>query len=62
MPETVQDAILAAFRTLLAPEGVGYLSYNTYPGWKAKEIIRDAMLLRGGAMTTPSERVSSRAE
>lgn len=58
VPENVQDAILAAFRALLAPEGVGYLSYNTYPGWKAKEIIRDAMLLRGGAMTTPSEKVS----
>ena len=44
--------------TSLAPEGVGYISYNVYPGWKAKEIIRDAMLLRGGAMTTPQEKVS----
>ncbi len=58
VPDTVQQAILAAFRTLLAPNGIGYLSYNTYPGWKAKEIIRDAMLLRGGAMTTPAEKVS----
>ena len=58
VPENVQQAILAAFRTLLAPDGVGYVSYNTYPGWKAKEIIRDAMLLRCGAMTTPSEKVS----
>jgi methyltransferase-like protein/SAM-dependent methyltransferase len=58
VPDTVQEAILAAFHNLLAPDGVGYISYNTYPGWKAKEIIRDAMLLRGGAMTTPSEKVS----
>jgi SAM-dependent methyltransferase len=58
VPESVQQVILSAFRTLLAPEGVGYISYNVYPGWKAKEIIRDAMLLRGGAMTTPSEKVS----
>jgi methyltransferase-like protein/SAM-dependent methyltransferase len=58
VPETVQQAILAAFRGFLAPEGIGYISYNVYPGWKAKEIIRDAMLLRGGAMTTPEEKVS----
>ncbi len=58
VPDTVQQAILSAFRTLLAAKGVGYLSYNVYPGWKAKEIIRDAMLLRGGAMTSPAEKVS----
>jgi SAM-dependent methyltransferase len=58
VPESVQQAILAAFRAFLAPEGIGYISYNVYPGWKAKEIIRDAMLLRGGAMTTPEEKVS----
>lgn len=46
---------------MLAPDGVGYISYNTYPGWKAREIIRDAMLLRGGALTAPSERVRTRA-
>lgn len=57
VPENVQDAILAAFHGLLAPEGVGYLSYNVYPGWKAKEIVRDAMLLRGGGRGTPDERV-----
>jgi methyltransferase-like protein/SAM-dependent methyltransferase len=48
VPEEVQAAILTAFQTVLAPRGIGYLSYNVYPGWKAKEIVRDAMLLRGG--------------
>ena len=57
VPETVQDAILAAFQRLLAPEGVAYLSYNTYPGWKAKEIVRDAMLMRGAVGGTPTERL-----
>jgi len=56
--DNVQQAILAALRGALAPEGIGYISYNVYPGWKAKEIVRDAMLLRGGAMTTPQEKVS----
>jgi methyltransferase-like protein len=57
VPENVQEAILAAFHELIVPDGVGYLSYNVYPGWKAKEIVRDAMLLRGGGRATPDERI-----
>ncbi|WP_102141292.1 methyltransferase regulatory domain-containing protein [Mycobacterium hubeiense] len=57
VPENVQDAILSAFRRLLVPDGVAYLSYNVYPGWKAKEIVRDAMLLRGGGRGTPDEKL-----
>ena len=47
----------SAFDTLLSPEGVAYISYNVYPGWKAKEIVRDAMLLRGGERATPEEKL-----
>jgi SAM-dependent methyltransferase len=57
-PDHVQDAILSAFRRLLAPEGVAYISYNTYPGWKSKEVMRDAMLLAGGASGTPEQRAT----
>lgn len=59
VPETVRDAILALVRAVLAPNGVAYLSYNTYPGWKAKEVVRDAMLLAGGASGTPGEKVDA---
>jgi methyltransferase-like protein/SAM-dependent methyltransferase len=62
VPAHVQDAVLAAFRRLLAPEGVGYLSYNVYPGWKAKEYMRDAMLLASGASTTPADKVRDARE
>ena len=58
VPDGVQDAILAASKTLLAPEGIAYISYNTYPGWKAKEIVRDAMLMRGGARGNPAEKLA----
>ncbi len=57
VPAEVQKALLSAFRRLLAPEGVAYMSYNVYPGWKSKEIIRDAMLLASGASATPDEKV-----
>jgi len=40
VPAEVQEALLSAFRRLLTSEGVAYMSYNVYPGWKSKEIIR----------------------
>lgn len=58
VPAHVQDAILRICRQNLAPTGIAYLSYNTYPGWKAKEIVRDAMMLRGNPRSHPSERLS----
>jgi methyltransferase-like protein/SAM-dependent methyltransferase len=57
VPENVGEAVLSATGRLLAPEGVAYVSYNVYPGWKAKEIVRDAMLLFGGDPETPDEKV-----
>jgi methyltransferase-like protein/SAM-dependent methyltransferase len=57
VPPEVQDALLASFRALLAPEGVAYLSYNTYPGWKSKEVVRDAMLLASGTSASADEKV-----
>jgi SAM-dependent methyltransferase len=57
VPPEVQEALLSALRRSLAPEGVAYMSYNVYPGWKAKEIVRDAMLLASGDSATPDEKV-----
>jgi methyltransferase-like protein/2-polyprenyl-3-methyl-5-hydroxy-6-metoxy-1,4-benzoquinol methylase len=57
VPDEVQEAILAACGQLLSPAGVAYIGYNTYPGWKAKEIVRDAMLLSVGDSTTIDEKV-----
>jgi len=62
VPAEVQDALLASFRALLSPEGVAYVSYNVYPGWKAKETMRDAMLLASGASATPEQRVRDARE
>jgi SAM-dependent methyltransferase len=59
VPESVQNAMLSAIRSLLAPEGVAYLSYNVYPGWKSREIVRDAMLLASRGSGTPDERAHS---
>ncbi|WP_274425154.1 class I SAM-dependent methyltransferase [Chelativorans sp. YIM 93263] len=58
VPPHVQDAILRICKENLTANGVAYVSYNVYPGWKAKEIVRDAMMLRGGSRATSAEQLS----
>ncbi|RYE55420.1 MAG: methyltransferase domain-containing protein, partial [Hyphomicrobiales bacterium] len=58
VPADVQDAILRVCSENLAPNGVAYISYNVYPGWKAREIVRDAMILRGAPRDEPEEKLS----
>lgn len=58
VPEPVQEAILRVCSRNLAPDGVAYVSYNVYPGWKAREIVRDAMMLRGGPRDAPDEKLA----
>ena len=44
VPEPVRDKILRICKANLAPQGIAYVSYNTYPGWHMRETIRDAMV------------------
>jgi methyltransferase-like protein len=57
VPDDVAEALLAAVRAGLTADGVAYLSYNVYPGWKAKEIVRDAMMLAAGGSQAPDDKV-----
>ncbi len=40
VPDDARDAILRACRDLLSPNGIAYVSYNTYPGWHARGMLR----------------------
>ena len=55
VPPRVQDAILAVCGRHLAPRGVAYVSYNTYPGWYARAAARDAMLFVARRAPTPAD-------
>ncbi|MCU0623259.1 MAG: class I SAM-dependent methyltransferase, partial [Gemmatimonadaceae bacterium] len=57
LPE-MQQAILALCRANLAPDGVAYISYNTYPGWKMREVVRDAMMYHTRGLTDPGEKLA----
>ena len=58
VPPEVRDAIFRICRENLAPDGVAYISYNTYPGWKASDVIRDAMILNSFGAETPQDKVA----
>lgn len=40
VPNFVKDAILNTIKTHLSKNGVAYISYNVYPGWKEKDVLR----------------------
>ena len=44
VPPEAQQAILWICGHKLAPDGIAYVSYNTYPGWRMRGTIRDFML------------------
>lgn len=54
-PPPVRDALLALCKRVLRPNGIGYISYNTYPGWHTLKLIREAMLYHGQDADTPEE-------
>lgn len=58
VPEVVRDRILEICRAHLAAQGVVYISYNTYPGCRLREITRDIMRFHTRDATTPAEKVS----
>lgn len=58
VPPQVQDEILRVCAENLAPDGVAVVSYNTYPGWKFKEVVREAMLFRGKDHDNPGDKLA----
>lgn len=52
----VQEKILAICRENLAPNGVAYVSYNTYPGWRLRGMVRDMVLFHTRDVDDPQER------
>lgn len=57
VPPEVRAKMFSLCGELLSPNGIAYLSYNTYPGWKTREIFRDLMFIEGHGVTDPKERV-----
>jgi len=52
--DTVRAAFLDLCRERLTPNGVAYVSYNTYPGWHTAGILRDFMRLHTEPFDDPA--------
>lgn len=57
VPDDVQDRLLAACQANLTPQGVAYVSYNTYPGWHMREMVRNVMAFRAQFFEKPQDRL-----
>jgi len=56
-PAPVRDKILEVCAQNLAPQGVAFVSYNTYPGWHMNGMIRDMLCFHARRFARPEDRV-----
>jgi len=57
VPREVQDRIMAVCRDNLHEQGVAFISYNTYPGWHMRGMIRDMMQYHVRNFEDPPRRI-----
>ena len=43
VPPALQDKILSICQRSLTPQGIAYISYNTYPGWHLRSVVREVL-------------------
>lgn len=55
--DAVQHKILEICDQRLSPSGIAYISYNTFPGWHMRGMIRDMMRYHALRFETPELRV-----
>ena len=59
VPEIVREKILDLCREMLAENGIGYISYNAYPGAHYRELVREMMLFDTKETEDPMEKVGN---
>lgn len=55
VPPAVQDRILQLCARQLSPNGVAYISYNTYPGFHKRQPFREMIRYHAGEISDPTE-------
>jgi len=62
VPEEVRQRMLDIIQRHLAPNGVAYLSYNAYPGWRTLQISADIMRYHTRNIEDPWEKAKAARE
>ena len=58
VPADVREQLMVLCGQNLAPHGLAYVSYNTYPGWHMLGTLRDMMLFHVRGIEDPRERAA----
>jgi SAM-dependent methyltransferase len=62
VPAPVRDRILTVCRDHLSPSGIAYISYNTYPGWRGKQALREMLRYHTRSISDLRKKVESALE
>ena len=62
VPPAVRECVYKVSKQNLAPHGVAYISYNTYPGWHMPNMLREMMQHHTAAVTSPADKVREARE
>jgi methyltransferase-like protein/2-polyprenyl-3-methyl-5-hydroxy-6-metoxy-1,4-benzoquinol methylase len=57
VPSDVQEKILSICHERLSDQGIAYISYNTYPGWRMRGMLRDMMLYHSRKFEDPQKQI-----
>ena len=57
VPPAVQARILDLCARHLSPQGIAYISYNTWPGWRMRGVIRDLLLYHTRGIEDPRQKL-----
>jgi SAM-dependent methyltransferase len=58
VPRAVQHKILRILAERLLPQGIGHVSYNTYPGWHLREAVRHMMRWHTAQFAEPAQQAA----
>lgn len=62
VPESVRHAILEICSKYLEFQGIAYVSFNVLPGWRPKQVLRDALMAHVGKASNQRERIAKARE
>jgi SAM-dependent methyltransferase/methyltransferase-like protein len=54
----VRRRLLEILRQNLAPQGIGYVSYNALPGWRLRQVVRDLLCFHTAGCDDPAEAIA----
>jgi len=62
VPDLVRSKILTLYREMLTEKGIGFLSYNAYPGWHFKKVSAELLKIHTREISEPEKKVTEARE